>query len=837
MTAGWYGLAVAPPLLTSVSVSLLLFPMAAIFLPSAARMLLTLPFFFLLGLAHTLPSLQPPTNPDHIFQHIPDKTQGTVIGTILTMPEYTGQTTRFTLDCQSLLKAGTPFPAAFQPVRGRLQCTLQGQLPPSLKAGSTIMAIATIDRLHRYQSPGAFNFPLVMATKKIYCTAWIQSASALEPIYESQNTATLLGLLHKSRHLPQQARQHMAAFVDKTLAPEQASLYQALLIGSLKNIPPATLEAFKHSGVFHLLAISGLHFSLLGLFTYGLLLFVLKRSQWLLIHTHVPTLALLLTAPLLLSYALVAGMNLPALRAVITALLALTAVLFRRQRSLLPLIAAAALLILALNPPALFTASFQLSFAAVLSINLIFPRLPVFALQRETATRWSTFVDKGWRTGQSMLLVSLAATAGTLPILLAHFNRVSLIGPAMNLVIEPLLCLWALPWGLIAFPLSWWAPDLAAACLHVGELGLTTSLWLIKSIQNVPGLSLWTITPTAVEIVFYYAVLFLLMQAPVFPHRRGTALALDFILAGSLLTSLWNPWPNPCLAVHFLDVGQGTSTLIQGPRGHNILIDGGGYQSDRFNTGEDIIAPFLWHRRLWKLDTLVITHPHGDHYNGLFFILDHFKPRRVIINGDDGEETAYQHLLTKVSNLHIPVEYAQAGAIVSRESDFSLRCLGMPGLPEQSRWETNDRSLVFRLDHGDHSFLFPADIGKPSEQVLLKSEAYLHATVLLAPHHGSRGSASKDFIKTVDPAMIVVSSGRNRLGVLPAPEHLEHWKTENISTLMTARDGTITLESEGKRLYARTFTGKRMDYSRQTKEFQQQKSDLKGRINRGMLDN
>ena len=128
-----------------------------------------------------------------------------------------------------------------------------------------------------------------------------------------------------------------------------------------------TLEAFKASGVFHILAISGLHFSLLGLFSLGAWLFILKRSEWLLIHTHVPSLALLMTAPILLFYAFVAGLNLPAMRALITALLVLFAVLARRQRSFLPLIAAAALLIFALNPLAVFTPSFQLSFAAVLA--------------------------------------------------------------------------------------------------------------------------------------------------------------------------------------------------------------------------------------------------------------------------------------------------------------------------------------------------------------------------------------------------------------------------------------------------------------------------------------
>ncbi|MGD9950106.1 MAG: DNA internalization-related competence protein ComEC/Rec2 [Desulfobulbus sp.] len=834
--AGRCGETVARIVTTSSLLPVFLFlAITAFVLSSRARPLATLPFFFLIGLLHTQLALQPPTNPSHIVQLITEKTKATVVGTILTMPEFNGKTTRLLLDCQSLLKAESTRPASFQPIHGRLQLTVQDRLPLSMSAGTRIMAIATIDRLHRHQTPGAYNYPLQMATKKIYCSAWVQSANAIEPIHAPKETVTIAKQLQLLRFIPEQARQHMAGFLEKTLSKERAGLYQALLIGSLVNIPPGTLEAFKASGVFHLLAISGLHFSLLGLFTFSILLFVLKRSQWLLIHTHVPSLALLLTAPLLLSYAFVAGLNLPALRALITALLVLAAVLLRRQKSLLPLIAAAALLIVVCNPLALFTASFQLSFAAVLAINLIYPRLPVFNLNTESRTGWHVLLDRGWRTGQSMLFVSLAATAGTLPILLLHFNRVSLIGPVMNLIIEPLLCLWALPCGLIAFPLLWLAPHLAATCLHCGELGLAASLWLIKSIQITPYLSLWTITPSLLELGLYYGILYLLVQRPAIAYRPFWVTALALILLGSFTFTFWKPWPNNKLTIHYLDVGQGASTLIQLPQGKNILIDGGGYQSERFDTGQDLIAPFLWHRRLWRLDTIIITHPHGDHYNGIPYILDHFRPHRLIINGDEGDEHAYRVLLDKAQRQDIPLYRVRAGSILHQTDKVHLQCLGMSGLPERFGWSTNDRSLVLSLRNEAYTFLFPADISKASEQVLLESGTDLQATVLLTPHHGSRGSASGGFVKAVDPKIIIVSAGRNRQGILPAPEHLQSWREQKICILVTAEDGTITLESEGKRLRALTFTGEEMIFSRETGEFQQEKCDLKGKKNSCMF--
>ncbi len=823
---------ISPPLLCGI---LALLALIAFFLPVRAKPPTTLPLFFLLGLMHTAPALQLPADPNHIVQATAGKTRATVVGTILTMPVYNGKTTKFLLECESLLKAGTTQPTSFQPVRGKLQLTVEDALSSSLEPGSRIMAIATLDRLHRYQTPGAFNYPQQMASKQVYCSGWIPSASAIEQVFDARSGSSMARRWGHLCTMPERMRLHMARFLAQSLSPEHAGLYQALLIGSLANIPAQTLVAFKAGGVFHLLAISGLHFSLLGLLTFAILLFLLKRSHWLLVHTHLPSIALLLSAPILLTYAFIAGMNLPALRALITALLVLAAVLLHRQRSMLPLIAAAALLIWTCNPLAPFTASFQLSFAAVLAINLIYPRLPVLNEPPEQQTGWRYLLARVLQTGGSMLLVSLAATAGTLPLLLFHFNRVSLIGPLMNLVIEPLLCLWALPWGLLAFPLTWFAPELAATCLHCGAWGLKAALGLIHSIPSLPALSLWTIRPSPLEIGLYYTILFLLLQRPALAYRRFSSGALAIVFLGSLTFPLWNPRPTNRISVHYLDVGQGTATLLRLPRGKNILIDGGGYENERFNSGEELIAPFLWQQRIWQLDTVIITHPHGDHYNGLPFVLEHFPPRRLIVNGERGEENAYQGLLKNARNKGIPPTPIQAHTVLYQDGPITLQCLGMPGLAETSPWSTNDRSLVLRLTTKDHSFLFPADIGRKSEQVLLASKAAVQADVLLAPHHGSLGSASVDFIDAVAPTLIVVSAGRTREGILPAPEHLQRWHQQKICALITAEDGTITLTSERNRLRARTFSGKDIWLTHKSGEVQRKKCDLKGKENRGMF--
>jgi competence protein ComEC len=819
----WAGGVPQQPIILGILLLLAVLAVIAWRLPRHHAPLTALPFFFLVGLLHTTLALQASNDPHHVSRMITARTTVTLTGRILTMPEFDGEKTRFEVATQSLLIHDQKQPSPFQPVRGTVQLTVAERLAPQLGPGTDIMALATVDRIRTYQTPGAFDYRLQMAAKSIHCSGWIPSAAAILPVHDSAPA-----WWSNLRLFPERIRQRIAQTLEHRFEGDLAGLYQALLVGSLVNVSPQTLEIFKENGTFHILSISGLHFSLLGLFAAALFTWLLKRSQWLLLHTHVPTVALALTAPLLLFYTFIAGMNVPAIRAMVTALLVLFAVVLRRQRSLLPLIAAAALLILALSPLSLFTASFQLSFAAVLAINLIYPRLPILAVPPESPDAWRRYLSMGIRTVQSLLYVSLAATAGTLPILLYHFNRFSLIGPVMNLLIEPLLCLWALPFGLLAIPLIWIVPDLAHLLLDIGSLGIRLTLWLADLMRGFPYASIWTITPSWLEIGLYLLVLWLLLHRRLTVARTILAGSLATLLLGSFTRSLWYPSATGELAVHFLDVGQGSSVLVQLPHGKNMLIDGGGYQTERFDAGQSLIAPFLWRQRIWRLDDLLISHPHSDHYNGLPFVIDRFRPQRLIVNGAPGEEPAYSHLLNRARRTPIPIQEASADDLLRKEDDLTLLCLGMPGLPEDTG-TINDRSLVLHLQYGRRSFLLPADIGLASEQRLLQSGADLRADVLLAPHHGSQTSAGEEFLAAVHPSLIVVSAGQQRHDSRSLTSRLNGWQQKNILPLITARDGTISCRSDGNTLSVKTFTGKDWVFDATTGRFTRTRRDLKGR--------
>ncbi len=762
--------------------------------------LLLLPLFFLAGFIRTGQALAPPADRHDIANLVSGRSELTLSGTLAGMVEFDGRRSRFDLILDGVLfHDSSDARPRFRAARGRVRLTMRRRPGRALLPGARLLVIATVDRIHNYRTPGAFDYRLYMAARSIRLSGLVRS-----PLHVMEVRAPQDGILHRLRFLPERIRARISAFLERHLEPATAGLYQALLIGSRSAIAPGTLEQFKATGTMHLLAISGMHMGLLGLMIGMALTWLMQRSTWLLLHVHVPTVALLLTLPPLLGYGLIAGMNLPVLRALVMAVLFLVAIILRRQSSLPHLLAAAALFLLALHPLALFTASFQLSFAAVLAIAVVFPRLHDLALPGQGRVS-----PRPVRVLLAGLLVSVAATVGTLPFMLYHFNRFSPIGPVMNLLVEPLLCFWALPLGLVAAPLIFIAPGPAALLLRLGGAGIQATDWLTARAAALPFASLWTITPSWLETGCYFLLIACWFAGRRIPFLRLVTLAGLPVLALVFTSGLWLPGRPAHPRLVYLDVGQGSSTFLQMRNGRTILIDGGSRTSPRFNVGERIIAPFLWKIRRWRIDDLVITHPHADHFNGMAAVIRHFAPRRLFVNGRTGDgEKGYRELLALARRKGMKIIIPSSGRTIAAADSETLLCLGTNGLPPAAGpMSANDHSLVLLFRDGSCRFLFPGDISTTGEAVLLAGGMPLAADVLLAPHHGSRTSSSPPFISAVNPELIIVSAGRAGAGRFPDPNNLRRWHKRAIRVLLTAENGTISCQSDGREIMVRDSAG------------------------------
>ena len=764
-----------------------------------AAILLLLPFFFSIGLVHGLLALRTPPDSSHISHLIKEEQEVVLLCTLEQLPGFNGKNSTLLVDVHSLRIKDD---ARYIGTCGLVQLKLKDPWPKALIPGDKLAIRARLSPPSTFQNPGGFDYPAYLARQDIWITGWISSPLFIQQLDEEQS------FLHRLRFLPERLRTEISAFIEQRADPEISSVYKALLIGEASGISEEILEAFKGSGTMHILSISGAHLSILAAFLFFCLYWLLRRSEQLILHFPVKKIAAALCLPPLTIYSLLAGAGTPIIRSLIMVFVFMIALCADKQKSLFIPLALAALIILVWDPNSLFTASFQLSFMAVASMSMAAPLIA-------TITRTETKAEnRGARCKQVLvhyllaaLTVSMAVTVGTAPLLLYYFNRLSVIGPAANLLIEGLICFWSLPIGFLACPLIFIAPPAADLSLHFGGYGLTLSLKLAALFNALPFSTLWLPTPSPGLIVLYYAAILLCLSAmpaarSAFknPLLRKTAMAVG---AGAWLLILFLFFLPPAelfkqristSEITFIDVGQGSSTFLELPSGKRVLIDGGGSESPRFNVGEDIIARFLWQRGIKHLDSIMITHSDADHYNGIPFLLQRFRPQTLWINDFSGHDQGWEKMLQQADRLHIAVRIPQAGETLITGGKAGIVSLGNPG--ETYGTATNDSSLILRFAQGgekDFSCLFAGDISHKAEAQLVNEKLPLQSIFLLSPHHGSSTSNSEALLKAVNPHTMIVSAGRYRPNNFPTPEVRQRCATLGINLLITAEHGAITI--------------------------------------------
>ncbi|MFH2123088.1 MAG: DNA internalization-related competence protein ComEC/Rec2 [Pseudomonadota bacterium] len=754
-----------------------------------ATLFLLLPFAASLGFVHgTLAGREPPS-PSHIFHLIQQEQEAILLCTLTKLPGFNGENSSLLVKAQSLrLKDNADYIAA----RGLVQLKLKAHWPENLLPGDQLAIRARLDRPHTFHNPGSFDYPTFLARQDIRITGWIKSPLH---IYRLDDHPTFL---HQARYLPERIRSRIGSFIEQTVtAPEISSVYKALLIGDVSGISQETLETFKGSGCRHILSISGAHLSILASFLFFIVYWLLRRSEYLILRYPVKKIAAGLCLLPLIIYTLLAGANTPVIRAMIMVTVFMVALCADKQKSLFIPLALAALLILLWDPNSLFTASFQLSFMAVTSITLASPLLRrLVTAEERKETFYQRMVNRLRRIILAALTVSMAATIGTAPLLLYYFNRISVVGPTANLPVESLICLWSLPLGFLACPLIFIAPPAAALLLHLGSIGLTLSLQVTTFFSNLPFSTLWLPTPSPILIVLYYAAIFLAISG--IPFSRSARIL--GAAAWFPITFLFIFPPSELLKqriisseITFLDVGQGSSTFLQLPTGKRLLIDGGGgATSPNFNAGEDIIAPFLWQRGIKHLDAIIITHSDSDHYNGIPFLLQRFRPETLWINDRSGHENAWSRMLNLAEQLQIDIRIPQEGEHLIQSGKAGVVNLSATGKTDTTA--SNDQSLILRFSHNKLSCLFAGDISSSMESQLVDEFLPLRSTLLLSPHHGSSTSNSEKFLKAVNPETMVVSAGRFRPDHFPTPEVRKRCLDLGIKMLITAEQGAITFK-------------------------------------------
>lgn len=741
-----------------------------------------------LGLHHLQP---PPTH--HIRELINAPTQVTCTGLIQEAPTRSAERVKIILSIATIYTPEPVSPASIQVEQNLFATTTWGKVKLSMKKherqtklapGDTITVQASLSPPRGFVNPGGFNLPFFLKSQNILISGWVPRPQSII----KHSSPSLVKGWHP-RIQAEQIRAELISFFNTSLPLENGALYRALITGDRSGLSNETQEIFKNLGIFHLLAISGLHMSLLAGAVMWLSLKAISCFPRLLLHIPAQQGAAVVAIIPVLFYCFISGLHPPAVRACLMTMVLFSGFILRQHWHGPTAIGVAALLILTHNPLLLATVSFQLSFIAVTAIILILPKLKdQFFSKKDPPSRLTTLKA----TLTSGFIVSIVASIATLPLLLLYFNRVSLISPLTTLIMEPLLCLWGLGFGLAGSLFVFISPPLAKILLQTGSLGLDISLWIGYKINSIPHITLWSSPPAIWAVVLFYITLIIFF---IWPNKKSTLSGL----AGLALLFLPQPHGVTVDQVSIIDVGKGNSSLIQCTSGEVILIDCGGPNGENFNIGKQVIAPFLWHQQIRKLDLLILSHADLDHYSGAIFLIKRFQPQEIWLPNTETDNELWGEVIKLAKAHHITIRIPEQNAAFPLRNKAHLTSISTAHLTHKN-WPENDRSLVIRFESEHSSFIFPGDISRKSEALLIRRKVPLQATVIVAPHHGSKSSSSTAFIDQVNAHYVIFSASGYSKSLFPAPTIVQRYRKANSIPLQTAQSGALIFKLKADEL-------------------------------------
>ncbi len=629
-----------------------------------------------------------------------------------------------------------------------------------------------------------------------------------------------------------------------------AGVFAAVVLGDKTALASDVRELYQRNGIAHLLAVSGLHISLIGMGFYRLL----RRRAGLGFET-----AGALAAAVTVSYGILTGGSASVVRAVVMVCMQILADKLGRTYDLLSAMALAAVLLLAESPSLLFQAGFQLSFGAVLAIGAVCPVLEAWtgvgrggaegsrsgaAGGRGTAEGGSG----GSRFGQTVLL-ALVIQVVTLPVTAYHFYEYPVYGIVLNLLVIPLMG-YVLVSGLAGIALgAAWLPA-GRFAIGTGHYILRLYEWLCRVFETLPKAVQIVGRPRMGQIVVYAAAWCLLLahaaqrmekeragsEGEPVPGRKTAGrlrlamLAVCFCAGYRLLQAL----PAAGLRAVFLDVGQGDGICLESS-GMVILADCG--STSEKNLGDQVLEPYLKSRGISRVDYAVVSHGDEDHISGLRYLLESdcgiAVGTLVLPQLAEGDE--------KYGELERLAEAAGTGLIRMKAGDrigtadqnLQITCLyaGDPGYRE----DTNDHSLLLEVSYDRAGILLTGDMSAEGERRWMEgvrgnggpsgsgdagasgapggaAGASGSAVGLTGPvqllkvaHHGSGRSSSSEFLKYTDPAWAVISCGANNRYGHPGEDTMERLKACGIQPFLTMDSGAVTVTTDGERMTVQTF--------------------------------
>ncbi len=679
-----------------------------------------------------------------------------VVGVIAILPQTSDRNVRFRFNVEEILTESAIVPKHISLSWYKNRNKLTGETVfPSIQAGERWQLTVRLKRPHSNANPHGFDYESWALERNIRAVGYVRPA---------EDNIRLNEMVNQPRYWIERTRQQIQQRFAQVL-PEQAyaGVLTTLATGNQRAISPEQWQIFTRTGTNHLMAISGLHITMVSTMIFALVYWLWRCSSWLVLRLPARRAAVIAGLIVAFGYTLLSGFAIPAQRAF--CMLAVVAIaLWRGQLTSPTLVLVWALfVVVVLDPWSTLAPGFWLSFGAIGIIMLV-------TVGRTGQLHWLI----GW------LRIQWAITLGLIPLLLALFQQVSMVSPIANAIAIPLVSLVVVPLTLLAtIPIFDFILPLAHTSLSIGMAGL---VWLSETPhavwqQHAPPA--WTIGVAVVGITWM-----------LLPGNLGLGFFSGFPARWLGLVALLPMFlvipPKPAdgeLWLTVLDVGQGLAVVAR-TENHALLFDTGP-SFGHSDSGNRVIVPFLRGEGIRQLDAMIVSHADSDHSGGALSVMNAVQANTIISSLKD------DHPIQQATQNGWPCYAGQSWQWDGVTFEILHPLTKDYNNPNR---DTNAASCVLKITSDYGSILLPADIGRSGENALLaRNRDALPSTVLIAPHHGSSTSSTANFIHQVNPELTIFTVGyRNRYGH-PRKEVTERYRTLGSNKFRSDHDGAISL--------------------------------------------
>lgn len=631
-------------------------------------------------------------------------------------------------------------------------------------------------------------------------------------------------------------------YIDENYSDTASGFLKTLLLGETNEIEKEIKEDFTKANISHILAISGMHISII-------ILVIKNIMQILKFDKRLEKIFLNL---LIICYIFFIDYPISAIRVAITQVILLITFFTNRKSNFYNTISITLFIILLLNPYNIESTAMQLSFGGICGIYLFYKFIKKmffykFCIQKKTVKeilKENTKENRNIRKNiknicQTViksnklkqividsLCLNISVQIFIFPIVWYKFNFISITSFIPSILIS-LFIFQILILGYLSFFEIFIQKFISISIISkINNFIILKMLNLVSILSKIPLLSIYLKKPNKIFIVSYYVVLILCIiiiqkdklaemlhiwriksgKVPIKQYIRVKfkknndfkRIVLIVILNIVIIfqSFVQDNFLKNGVEIYFLDVGQGDSTIIRTAKNKTIVIDGGEGEKSGFDYGKNVLFPFLINKGVRKIDFLIFSHFDSDHCGGLIYLLENIKVEKILIGKQFEKNENFEYIVNLANKKHIKIIELQAGNKINIEKNSSLEIL-WPSVAEKiSENAINNNSLVCKFVYKNFSMLLTGDIESIAEEKLLgkyKNTNRLNANILKIAHHGSKTSSIQEFLNEVNPKIALIGVGRKNKFGHPNQEVLERLKEKGIQIYRTDQNGEIQI--------------------------------------------